>query len=125
MGSPIKEGASWIQPDQIKPTESSDASPIDKREWTKTPATQPWWPDSTPETSLQKAAFIPTLWGLPGVPEPEIPEPAEGDNHVRFFVYEIGGPMTNVLSLSVSKKLPLVPHVGIRIRGTEWFYSDH
>jgi len=30
-----------------------------------------------------------------------------------------------VLSTSVAKQLPLIPHVGIRVHGYEYFYSDH
>ena len=40
-------------------------------------------------------------------------------------LYEIGGPLTNVLSTSVAKQLPMIPHVGIRMHGVEYFYSDH
>ena len=36
-----------------------------------------------------------------------------------------GGPLTAILSTSVAKKLPLIPHVGIRVHGVEYFYSDH
>lgn len=113
----------WMRVDEVKATKSNDASPVHKRERTKTVATAPWW--SGTNHSLQQATFIPPLWGLRGVPQPEIPEPTVGDNHVWFFVYDIGGPLTKVLSASVNKDLPLLPHVGIRIRGTEWFFSDH
>ena len=38
--------------------------------------------------------------------------------------YDIGGELTSVLSLTCSKKLPMIPHVGVRLHGTEYFYSD-
>ena len=33
--------------------------------------------------------------------------------------------LAGVLSGSVAKQLPLIPHIGIRCHGTEYFYSDH
>merc|ERR1719198_644986 len=33
--------------------------------------------------------------------------------------------MTPVLSASCCKKLPLVPHTGVRVWGEEFFYSNH
>ena len=41
-----------------------------------------------------------------------------------FRRYDIGGELTSVLSLTCSKKLPMIPHVGVRLHGTEYFYSD-
>lgn len=120
---PSESAASnWLTSDQIQPAASA-RSPVHDRKWTKYPAIQQWWREG--DAPLQSADFIPSLWGLKGVPEPDVPEPASGDNRVRFVVYSIGGGMTKVLSLSCQKDFPLIPHVGIRIYGTEWFYSDH
>ena len=55
------------------------------------------------------------------VPEASLADPGR----VIATVYEIGGPLTGVLSGSVAKQLPLIPHIGIRCHGTEYFYSDH
>lgn len=122
----LKPQINWIASSQIQVTESPK-SPVHPRTWTNLPAVQQWWSSSDSKTNnnLQIAEFIPSLWGIEGVPSPSIPEPAAGDDHVRFFVYSIGGKMTQVLSASCNKEFPLIPHVGIRIRGTEWFYSDH
>lgn len=46
-------------------------------------------------------------------------------HHITRCADEIGGPLTGVLSAAVAKELPLIPHIGIRLHGTEWFYSDH
>jgi len=72
----------------------------------------------------QKADFLQQLWdvdSIPAVPE----EAASNSARVLATVYEIGGPLTDILSTSVAKKLPLIPHVGIRVHGVEYFYSDH
>jgi len=116
-----KAGDNSFTPLTIETTDSS-TSRVHNREWTKTPAIQPWWSD---EVKLQKPEFGSSLWGVDGVPECTTFEPVNGDEHVRFYVYSIGGPMTKILSASCNKNLPLIPHVGVRIRGTEWFYSDH
>jgi len=72
----------------------------------------------------QKAAFLKQLWNVDSIPAP--PEEALSDPaRVLATVYEIGGPLTPILSTSVNKKLPLIPHVGIRVHGVEYFYSDH
>ena len=64
------------------------------------------------------------MWGVPG--GPGVPAPSLADpGRVIATVYEIGGPLTGVLSSSVAKQLPLIPHIGIRCHGTEYFYSDH
>jgi len=116
-----KPGDNSFTPLTIETTGSS-TSQVHKREWTKIPAIQPWWSN---DISLQNTEFVPSLWGVKGIPECTNTEPVGGDDHVRFYVYSIGGPMTQVLSASCNKDLPLIPHVGVRIRGTEWFYSDH
>ena len=43
---------------------------------------------------------------------------------MKCTVYNIGGELTQVLSLTCSKQLPMIPHVGVRLYGTEYFYSD-
>lgn len=40
-------------------------------------------------------------------------------------LYEIGGPLTQVLSKTANKPVALIPHIGIRCYGAEHFYSDH
>ena len=55
---------------------------------------------------------------------PAIEPAAPGDERVLVTVYEIGGKLTDVLSASVGKKLPLIPHVGVRLYGKEYFYSN-
>lgn len=92
------------------------------RSWTKTPALEPWWNE---KQNMQQADFAKGLWGLAEVPVPVVPEPDDGDNHVRVTIYSIGGPMTAILGKSVNKEFPLIPHVGVRVRGREHFYSDH
>lgn len=75
-------------------------------------------------TSPQRADFLQQLWDVDSVPA--VPaEAADDESRVLATVYEIGGPLTNILSTSVAKKLPLIPHVGIRVHGIEYFYSDH
>lgn len=68
---------------------------------------------------LQTAAFTSALWNVDTVPA-VVPS-----SNVFCTVYEIGGSLTSVLSTTCSKQLPLIPHVGIRIHGREYFYSDH
>jgi len=123
----------WLTFEEVQVTDSVKSS-VHDREWTELSAVKQWWTEDDNNNAivgdqtvkLQKANFIPSLWGLEGIPEPIIKEPKEkGDDHVRFVVYSIGGTMTDVLSLSCNKQFPLIPHVGIRIYGTEWFYSDH
>ena len=50
-------------------------------------------------------------------------KPNAGDT-VKCTIYDIGGALTSVLSATCSKTLPMIPHVGVRLHGTEWFYSD-
>ena len=72
----------------------------------------------------QSADFLKQLWNvdsIPAVPSDAAANPAR----VLATIYEIGGPLTGILSTSVAKKLPLIPHVGIRVHGVEYFYSDH
>ncbi len=72
----------------------------------------------------QAPEFVRKMWGVPSVPA--VPEASLADpGRVIATVYEIGGPLTGVLSGSVAKQLPLIPHIGIRCHGTEYFYSDH
>mmetsp|Transcript_2397 Transcript_2397/g.4733 ORF Transcript_2397/g.4733 Transcript_2397/m.4733 type:complete len:377 (+) Transcript_2397:69-1199(+) len=74
--------------------------------------------------SVQEAGFLKQLWNVDSIPA--LPENAVADpSRVLATVYEIGGPLTNILSTSVAKPLPLIPHVGIRVHGVEYFYSDH
>jgi hypothetical protein len=59
----------------------------------------------------QTASFLPNLWGVGSVSA--VPaEVAADPSRVLATVYEIGGPLTTVLSTSVAKTLPLIPHVG-------------
>mmetsp|Transcript_12621 Transcript_12621/g.20889 ORF Transcript_12621/g.20889 Transcript_12621/m.20889 type:complete len:330 (-) Transcript_12621:129-1118(-) len=71
----------------------------------------------------QEAPFLKQLWGVDSISG--LPADAQDSSRVLATVYEIGGPLTNILSTSVNKKLPLIPHVGIRVHGIEYFYSDH
>lgn len=72
----------------------------------------------------QTAGFLKQLWDVDSIPA--VPAAAAGDDsRVLATFYEIGGPLTNVLSTSVAKQLPMIPHVGIRMHGVEYFYSDH
>ena len=74
--------------------------------------------------AVQKAEFLKQLWNVDSIPA--VPADAAADSaRVLATVYEIGGPLTGILSTSVAKKLPLIPHVGIRVHGVEYFYSDH
>lgn len=93
--------------------------------WTKTPAVEPWWDYTSEQREMQTSDFCEGLWGLSTVPAPDIPEADEGDDHVRITIYNIGGSMTKILGASVNKEFPLIPHVGVRVRGREYFFSDH
>lgn len=74
--------------------------------------------------SPQSAGFLKQLWDVDTIPA--VPEAVSGDeSNVLATIYEIGGPLTGILSTSVAKKLPLIPHIGIRVYGKEYFYSDH
>lgn len=77
-----------------------------------------------PSGPAQTAEFLPQLWGVDSVPAVSA-EAASDTGRVLATLYEIGGPLTAVLSKSVAKQLPLIPHVGIRVHGFEYFYSDH
>jgi len=80
--------------------------------------------DEVTAGSPQRADFLKQLWNVDEVPS--LPASAAQDPaRVVATIYEIGGPLTGVLSTSVAKKLPLIPHVGIRVHGVEYFYSDH
>mmetsp|Transcript_21824 Transcript_21824/g.67190 ORF Transcript_21824/g.67190 Transcript_21824/m.67190 type:complete len:240 (+) Transcript_21824:106-825(+) len=64
-------------------------------------------------------AFAEPLWG-----RTEFDAVDEASETVKCTVYDIGGSLTAVLSATCSKQLPMIPHVGVRIYGTEYFYSD-
>jgi hypothetical protein len=70
----------------------------------------------------QRASFLKQLWDVDSIPA--VPAEANDDTVLATF-YEIGGPLTSVLSTSVAKQLPMIPHVGVRVHGVEYFYSDH
>ena len=72
----------------------------------------------------QRAEFLKQLWDVDSIPAVP-PDAANDPTRVLATFYEIGGPLTNVLSTSVAKQLPMIPHVGIRCHGVEYFYSDH
>ena len=73
---------------------------------------------------VQRAPFLKQLWDVDAIPA--VPaEALSNEENVLATFYEIGGPLTNVLSTSVAKQLPMIPHVGIRVHGVEYFYSDH
>ena len=74
-----------------------------------------------PQTSLhaQTAEFAQPLWGQASFEDVD-----ENTDTVKCTVYNIGGELTQVLSLTCSKQLPMIPHVGVRLFGTEYFYSD-
>lgn len=78
---------------------------------------------STSDGPRQTAAFLKQLWGVDSVPAVPAAQLAD-ETRVLATLYEIGGPLTNVLSTSVAKELPLIPHLGIRVHGKEYFYSD-
>jgi hypothetical protein len=71
----------------------------------------------------QVASFLKQLWDVDEISA--VPVTAVDADHVLATVYEIGGPLTGVLSTSVAKKLPLIPHIGVRVGDVEYFYSDH
>lgn len=102
---------------------------IPERAWTKIPPVEPLWPDTAvayeneTECEFQMAQFSLGLWGLRGIPRP-LSEPSGGDDHVRVAVYDIGGKNTGILNSSIRKELPLIPHVGVRVFGKEFFFSD-
>jgi len=74
--------------------------------------------------SAQTATFLKQLWDVNEIPA--VPADAAADSsRVLATIYEIGGPLTDVLSTSVAKQLPLIPHIGIRVHDVEYFYSDH
>ena len=80
--------------------------------------------DSATSPCTQTADFLKQLWDVDSIPA--VPDAAAADSsRVLATIYEIGGPLTGILSTSVAKKLPLIPHVGIRVHGVEYFYSDH
>ncbi|KAJ1448877.1 hypothetical protein M885DRAFT_590698 [Pelagophyceae sp. CCMP2097] len=74
---------------------------------------------STPAAALQTAAFAEPLWGKSSFSAFE-----RNPGRVRVTVYNIGGGLTDVLSTTCSKKLPMIPHVGVSLYGSEYFYSD-
>ena len=78
-------------------------------------------PTTRPRTALhaQTAEFAQPLWGRDNFDDVD-----ESSDTVKCTVYNIGGELTQVLSLTCSKQLPMIPHVGVRLCGTEYFYSD-
>ena len=70
----------------------------------------------------QTASFTRELWGVDAMPAIA---PGAEEERVLVTIYEIGGPLTTVLSTTCSKQLPMIPHVGVRLYGREYFYSDH
>lgn len=68
----------------------------------------------------QTASFTQALWGVES-----LPAVGGDDGRVLVTVYEIGGGLTKLLSTTCSKTLPMIPHVGVRLYGNEYFYSDH
>ena len=67
-------------------------------------------------SGVQTADFLKQLWNVNSIPA--ISDESKSDStRVLATVYEIGGPLTNILSTSVAKQLPLIPHVGIRVHG--------
>ena len=81
----------------------------------------PTTPTVRPRTALhaQTAEFAQPLWGRDNFDDVD-----ESSDTVKCTVYNIGGELTQVLSLTCSKELPMIPHVGVRLYGTEYFYSD-
>lgn len=77
-----------------------------------------WRASSIASDGVQVAPFAQSLWGIS-----EFPRVVPSGN-VTCTVYEIGGSLTGVLSKTCSKQLPLIPHVGVRVYGREYFYSD-
>jgi len=71
-------------------------------------------------------AFCEPLWGSSDLDDATLfpPRPTSRKNNVECTVYEIGGALTSVLRKTCEKQLPLIPHVGVRVFGREYFYSD-
>jgi len=116
--------------DQMKRLELSGLSPAEYEEATRQSAKAYLESNgahiapASAADGVQDAAFLKQLFGMNSIPA--VPAAAKEDpTRVLATLYEIGGPLTNVLSTSVAKQLPLIPHVGIRVHGVEYFYSDH
>jgi hypothetical protein len=72
--------------------------------------------EASAQGGTQRVDFLKQLWGVDSIPA--VPAEAAADEaHVLATVYEIGGPLTGILSTSVAKQLPLIPHVGTCSRG--------
>lgn len=70
----------------------------------------------------QSAGFLSALWGVESIESP--PEVAyQQENRVMATLYEIGGPLTGMLSHSVNKRVPIIPHIGIKCYGREFAYT--
>merc|ERR1719160_2015676 len=119
--------------DQLSRLESSGMNPAEHEEATRSAAKEYLLTkgphalagaEGAPGAQPQRASFLKQLWDVDEV-DPLPAGAAEDPSRVRATIYEIGGPLTDVLSTSVAKKLPLIPHVGIRVHGVEYFYSDH
>lgn len=73
---------------------------------------------------VQRCDFLRDLWGVDSIPalsEEVLSDPTR----VLATIYDIGGPYTSILSMSVQKKLPMIAHIGIRCYNKEYCYSDH
>ena len=79
-------------------------------------------PSAVGELWGQSAPFLKELCGDSSLPSVQPPE--SGEERVLVTLYEIGGKLTDVLSFTVSKKLPMIPHIGVRMYGREYFYSN-
>ena len=68
----------------------------------------PTTPTVRPRTALhaQTAEFAQPLWGRDNFDDVD-----ESSDTVKCTVYNIGGELTQVLSLTCSKQLPMIPHV--------------
>jgi len=116
--------------DQQKRLEDSGLSPKEYEEKTRRIATAylasegAHLMEADASAAPQTASFLKKLWDVDSIPA--VPQAAQDDStRVLATFYEIGGPLTDVLSTSVAKTLPMIPHVGIRVHGVEYFYSDH
>jgi len=106
----------------LSPKEYEERTRRTANEFLATPGAHSGAPDAN--APVQRAEFLKQLWDVDSIPA--VPADAAADpSRVLATIYEIGGPLTGILSTSVAKTLPLIPHVGIRVHGVEYFYSDH
>jgi len=74
------------------------------------------------KSPMQSNALVKDLWGVEAIEGPT--EAALADpRRVTAVIYDIGGVMKDVLSVSLSKRLAAIPHVGIRCYGQEIGFS--